>query len=54
VAEPYSSNIANLPRELVEDVLREHDYSVPILDVYPIQGMGADVDNIAEYLEHAR
>ncbi|XP_067109128.1 testicular spindle-associated protein SHCBP1L-like [Osmerus mordax] len=54
VAEPFSSNIANLPRELVEDVLREHDYSVPVLDVYPVQGLGADVDCIAEALEHAR
>ena len=54
MAEPFSSNIANLPRELVEDVLREHDYSVPVLDVYPVQGLGTDVDCIAEALEHAR
>ncbi|XP_072544740.1 testicular spindle-associated protein SHCBP1L-like [Salminus brasiliensis] len=54
VAEPFSSNIVNLPRELVEDVLKEYDYSVSIFDVYPIQGLGAEVDNIAEALEHAR
>ncbi|XP_041960067.1 testicular spindle-associated protein SHCBP1L-like [Alosa sapidissima] len=54
VAEPYSSNIANLPRELVEDILREHDHTVPILDVYPVEGQDPDVDNIAEALEHAR
>lgn len=54
IAEPYSSNIANLPRELVEEILREQDCTVPILDVYPVEGLGSDVDNIAEALEHAR
>lgn len=54
IAEPYSSNIANLPQELVEEILREQDYTVPILDVYPVDGLGPDVDNIAEALAHAR
>ncbi|KAJ8011945.1 hypothetical protein DPEC_G00063590 [Dallia pectoralis] len=54
VAEPYSCNHANLSRELIEEALRELDYSVPILEVYPVKGLGTDVDNIAEALEHAR
>ncbi|XP_037399939.1 testicular spindle-associated protein SHCBP1L [Pygocentrus nattereri] len=54
VAEPFSSNVANLPRDLVEEVLKECDYSVPILDLYPVQGLGSEVDNIAAALEHAR
>ncbi|XP_010881827.1 testicular spindle-associated protein SHCBP1L isoform X1 [Esox lucius] len=54
VAEPFSCNTATLSREFFEEVLREHDYSVPILDVYPIKGLGTDVDNIAESLEHVR
>ncbi|KAL7879663.1 hypothetical protein SRHO_G00019170 [Serrasalmus rhombeus] len=54
VAEPFSSNVANLPRDLVEEVLKEYDYCVPILDLYPVQGLGSEVDNIAEALEHAR
>ncbi|XP_076829700.1 testicular spindle-associated protein SHCBP1L-like [Brachyhypopomus gauderio] len=54
VAEPFSANIATLPREMVEDVLKEQDYLVSILDAYPIEGLGPDVDSIAEALEHAR
>lgn len=38
----------------MEEILREQDYTVPILDVYPVEGLGPDVDNIAEALEHAR
>ncbi|KAL2097849.1 hypothetical protein ACEWY4_007056 [Coilia grayii] len=54
IAEPYSSNISNLPREHVEEILRKHKNTVSILDVYPIEGLSPDVDNIAEALEHAR
>lgn len=54
VAEPFSSNVTNLPREKVEEVLKKNDYSVPILEVYPVQGLGSEVDNIAEALEHVR
>ncbi|XP_030629414.1 testicular spindle-associated protein SHCBP1L-like [Chanos chanos] len=54
LAEPFSSNVANLPRELVEEVLKELNYTVPVLDVYPIAGQGSGVDKIAEALEHAR
>ncbi|XP_063074966.1 testicular spindle-associated protein SHCBP1L-like [Engraulis encrasicolus] len=54
IAEPYSSNISNLPREHVEEILRKHKNSVSVLDVYPVEGQGPEVDSVAEALEHAR
>ncbi|XP_023562634.1 testicular spindle-associated protein SHCBP1L isoform X2 [Octodon degus] len=54
VAEPFSSNIANIPRDLVDGVLEELEYNVPLLEVYPIEGQGADVWDIALALEVVR
>nr|XP_006634723.1 PREDICTED: SHC SH2 domain-binding protein 1-like protein [Lepisosteus oculatus] len=54
IVEPFSSNISNLPRELAEEILKEHDYCVPVLDVYPIEGLDSSMKNIAQALENAR
>ncbi|XP_069491113.1 testicular spindle-associated protein SHCBP1L [Ambystoma mexicanum] len=54
VAEPYSSNIANLPRELIDEVLEELDHCVPLLEVYPVEGQDDDVSGIAHTLEVVR
>ncbi|XP_015279330.1 PREDICTED: SHC SH2 domain-binding protein 1-like protein [Gekko japonicus] len=54
VAEPFSSNIANIPRQLVEEVLEEMDHCVPLLEVYPIEGQDIVVIDIAMALETVR
>ncbi|XP_005991147.1 testicular spindle-associated protein SHCBP1L [Latimeria chalumnae] len=54
IADPLSSNIANIPRELVEEVLEELDQCVPLLEVYPIEGQDAAVCDIAQALEVVR
>ncbi|XP_063128172.1 testicular spindle-associated protein SHCBP1L isoform X1 [Rattus norvegicus] len=54
VAEPFSSNIANIPRDLVDEVLGELEYSAPLLEVYPVEGQDADVRDIALALEVVR
>ncbi|XP_062920114.1 testicular spindle-associated protein SHCBP1L-like [Mobula hypostoma] len=54
VVEPYSSNVANLTRELVEEVLDELDHCVPLLEIYPIDGQDSAVCSIAEALENVR
>ncbi|GCC29775.1 hypothetical protein chiPu_0008217 [Chiloscyllium punctatum] len=54
IIEPYSSNIANLPRELVEEVLDELDHCVPLLEVYPIDDQDSAVRGIAQALENVR
>ncbi|XP_060088401.1 testicular spindle-associated protein SHCBP1L [Heteronotia binoei] len=54
VAEPFSSNIANIPRQLVNDVLEEMDHCVPLLEVYPIEGQDMAVVDIAKSLETVR
>ncbi|XP_069794302.1 testicular spindle-associated protein SHCBP1L-like [Narcine bancroftii] len=54
VTEPYSSNIANLPKELVEEVLDELDHCVPLLEVYPIDNHDSAVCAISEALENVR
>lgn len=54
VAEPFSSNIANIPRDLVDEVLGELEYSAPLLEVYPVEGQEADVRDIALALEVVR
>ncbi|KAM4642148.1 testicular spindle-associated protein SHCBP1L [Discoglossus pictus] len=54
VAEPFSSNIANLPRELIDEVLEELDHCVPLLEIYPIQGQDEEVCQIAHKLEIVR
>lgn len=54
VAEPFSSNIANIPRNLVDEILEELEHSVPLLEVYPVEGQGSDVHDIALALEVVR
>ena len=54
VSEPFSSNISNLPRKLVGSLLTELDHKVTVMDVYPIQDQGKEVDDIAEALEQYR
>ncbi|KAK6484160.1 testicular spindle-associated protein SHCBP1L-like [Huso huso] len=54
IVEPFSSNISNLPRELVEEVLNEQDRCVPLLEVYPIEEQDITVNNIAQALENGR
>ncbi|ELK16195.1 hypothetical protein PAL_GLEAN10017682 [Pteropus alecto] len=54
VAEPFSSNIANIPRSLVDEILEELEHSVPLLEVYPVEGQGSDIQDIALALEVVR
>ncbi|XP_044295067.1 testicular spindle-associated protein SHCBP1L [Varanus komodoensis] len=54
VAEPFSSNIANIPRQLVDEVLEEMDHCVPLLEVYPVEGQDIVVFDIAKALEIVR
>ncbi|ELW70907.1 SHC SH2 domain-binding protein 1-like protein [Tupaia chinensis] len=54
VVEPFSSNIANIPRDLVGEILEELEHSVPLLEVYPVEGQDADVCDIALALEVVR
>ncbi|XP_069089449.1 testicular spindle-associated protein SHCBP1L [Pleurodeles waltl] len=54
VAEPFSSNIANLPRELIDEVLEELDHCVPLLEVYPVEGQDEVICGIAHFLEVVR
>ncbi|XP_048338490.1 testicular spindle-associated protein SHCBP1L [Sphaerodactylus townsendi] len=54
VAEPFSSNIANLPRQLVDDILEEMDHSVPLLEIYPIEAQDKVVFDISRALETVR
>uniref|UniRef100_A0A2K6JSI0 Testicular spindle-associated protein SHCBP1L n=1 Tax=Rhinopithecus bieti TaxID=61621 RepID=A0A2K6JSI0_RHIBE len=54
VAEPFSSNIANIPRDLVDDILEELEHSVPLLEVYPVEGQDTDIHDIALALEVVR
>ncbi|XP_063154509.1 testicular spindle-associated protein SHCBP1L [Candoia aspera] len=54
VAEPFSSNIANIPKQLVDEVLEDMDYCVPLLEVYPVEGQDSIVFDIAKALEIVR
>ncbi|CAL8347595.1 unnamed protein product [Merluccius merluccius] len=54
VTEPFSSNITHLPRRLLAALMAELSNKVTVLDVYPVQGQGQEVDNIAEALEQLR
>ncbi|XP_062836787.1 testicular spindle-associated protein SHCBP1L isoform X3 [Anolis carolinensis] len=54
VAEPFSSNIANIPRPLVDEVLKEMDHCVPLLEIYPVEGQDTVVSDIANALEIVR
>lgn len=54
VAEPFSSNVANIPRQLVDEVLEEMDHCVPLLEIYPVEGQDKVVFDIAKALEIVR
>ncbi|XP_045154213.1 testicular spindle-associated protein SHCBP1L isoform X3 [Echinops telfairi] len=54
VAEPFSSNIANIPRDLVGEILEELEHSVPLLEVYPVEGQDPNIHDIALALEVVR
>ncbi|KAM3840882.1 testicular spindle-associated protein SHCBP1L [Vipera latastei] len=54
IAEPFSSNIANIPKQLVDEILEEMDYCVPLLEIYPVEGQDNVVFNIAKALEIVR
>uniref|UniRef100_UPI003AAFACCF testicular spindle-associated protein SHCBP1L-like n=1 Tax=Centroberyx gerrardi TaxID=166262 RepID=UPI003AAFACCF len=54
LAEPFSCDMSDQFRGLVEEVLLENHSTVRVLDLYPVQGQGADVQRIAEALEQAR
>ncbi|XP_008822535.1 testicular spindle-associated protein SHCBP1L, partial [Nannospalax galili] len=54
VVEPFSSNIANILRDLVDEILEELEYSIPLLEVYPVEGQDADICPIALALEVVR
>nr|XP_033771307.1 testicular spindle-associated protein SHCBP1L isoform X2 [Geotrypetes seraphini] len=54
VAEPFSCNIANLPRELIDEVLEGLDYCVPLLEIYPVEGQDDVVCGIAHSLDVVR
>ncbi|NXG30684.1 SHP1L protein, partial [Dromaius novaehollandiae] len=54
VAEPFSSNIVNISRELVDNILAELDHCVPLLEVYPVEGQDNAVFEIARALEVVR
>ncbi|XP_034636337.1 testicular spindle-associated protein SHCBP1L isoform X1 [Trachemys scripta elegans] len=54
VAEPFSSNIANIPRELVDNVLDELEHCVPLLEIYPVEGQDMVVFDIAQALDVVR
>ncbi|KAB1260883.1 Testicular spindle-associated protein SHCBP1L [Camelus dromedarius] len=54
IAEPFSSNIANIPRNLVNEILEELEHNVPLLEVYPVEGQDSDLHDIALALEVVR
>ncbi|XP_042320287.1 testicular spindle-associated protein SHCBP1L-like [Sceloporus undulatus] len=54
IAEPFSSNIANIPRAFIDKVLKEMDHYVPLLEIYPVQGQDSAVSDIAKALEIVR
>ena len=54
VAEPFSSNIANIPRGLIDEILEELEHCVPLLEVYPVEGQDSEIHDIALALEVVR
>ncbi|XP_053771610.1 testicular spindle-associated protein SHCBP1L [Desmodus rotundus] len=54
VAEPFSSNIANIPRGLIDEILEELEHCVPLLEVYPVEGQDSEIRDIALALEVVR
>ncbi|KAG9483074.1 hypothetical protein GDO78_009166 [Eleutherodactylus coqui] len=54
LVEPFSSNIANIQRELIDDFLEQLGHCVPLLEIYPIEGQDDDTCEIAQALEIVR
>ncbi|XP_040264738.1 testicular spindle-associated protein SHCBP1L [Bufo bufo] len=54
IAEPFSSNIANMQRELFDDFLEQLGHCVPLLEIYPIEGQDDVTCEIAQALEILR
>ncbi|XP_053519710.1 testicular spindle-associated protein SHCBP1L isoform X2 [Artibeus jamaicensis] len=54
VAEPFSSNIVNIPRALVDEILEELEHCVPLLEVHPVEGPDSEIRDIALALEVVR
>ncbi|XP_036891024.1 testicular spindle-associated protein SHCBP1L isoform X2 [Sturnira hondurensis] len=54
VAEPFSSNIANIPRALVDETLEGLEHCVPLLEVHPVEGPDSEIRDIALALEVVR
>ncbi|XP_044158323.1 testicular spindle-associated protein SHCBP1L [Bufo gargarizans] len=54
IAEPFSSNIANMQRDLFDDFLEQLGHCVPLLEIYPIKGQDDVTCEIAQALEIVR
>ncbi|KAG8555473.1 hypothetical protein GDO81_017714 [Engystomops pustulosus] len=54
IAEPFSCNIANMQRELVDDFLEQLGHCVPLLEIYPTKGQDDVTCEIAQALEIVR
>ncbi|XP_056387861.1 testicular spindle-associated protein SHCBP1L [Hyla sarda] len=54
IAEPFSSNIANMQRELVDDLLEQIGHRVPLLEIYPTEGQDDAMCEIAQALDIVR
>ncbi|XP_066451104.1 testicular spindle-associated protein SHCBP1L [Eleutherodactylus coqui] len=54
LVEPFSSNIANIQRELIDDFLEQLGHCVPLLEIYPTEGQDDDTCEIAQALEIVR
>ncbi|XP_073427435.1 testicular spindle-associated protein SHCBP1L isoform X2 [Dendrobates tinctorius] len=54
IVEPFTSNIANMQRELIDDFLEQLDHCVPLLEIYPNIGQDDVTCEIAQALEIVR
>ncbi|XP_069593845.1 testicular spindle-associated protein SHCBP1L [Ranitomeya imitator] len=54
IAEPFTSNIANMQRELIDDFLEQLGHCVPLLEIYPTVGQDDVTCEIAQALEIVR
>ncbi|KAM4022596.1 testicular spindle-associated protein SHCBP1L [Anomaloglossus baeobatrachus] len=54
IAEPFSSNIANMRRELIDELLEQLGHCVSLLEIYPTEGQDDATCQIAQALEIVR
>ncbi|XP_075689240.1 testicular spindle-associated protein SHCBP1L [Rhinoderma darwinii] len=54
IAEPFSSNIANIRRELIDELLEQLGHCVPLLEIYPTEAQDDVTCEIAQALEIVR